>query len=547
MKYIPIPANLWQVTRYAMLIEEQRILLGSWKQGTFVKLAEFGNDTQGQGDIADFFKRHGTKLAGKSLNICVSLIGEDYRFEKTAHLTGKYKTDMIRRKVSQLFRGATYYTYQGQGREDVGRRLDMILFCGILSNDKVQPWVRIVQRYGMHVAGMHQSSLLSCTIAKTIASDLAGNHVISLISDEGTVRHNFFVDGNLRFSRMSKISSAADPAALMHSIRGEIDKTAQYLTSLKIMQQGQRITAHLVCADDLQAPMQQMAAETEGERIRLKCHSAQQLCQTIGAKRPISEYGRDSTPVMHQMLRSLYNPFGSLAPVTAVRYSTARLVAIWACVGVAVWSAWNMGGSGLGMIGGVSEYATDNDDLARQIQNIQSDYDRQRERFQAPPSSLDNMEAAVNLLDRSLVEKINPGKMMHYVGNLLSDNQSLQVDELNWFISNGPATGAAQLAFATGFDVYEVVEINGIVVEGANPERTVAAFASMVDEIGQRPDMAVEVLRQPTLVETGGRLTGDLDISTDVRGQLNEFSERGFAIRIAWQAVDLEDIEEESS
>ena len=202
MKYLPLPPALWIMTRYALVIEEQTVAFVSWRRGSFRKIAQFANDAQGQGEFSDFMKKKSLSYAQKNINICVSLVGEDYRFEKTAHLSGKYKSDMVKRKCEQLFRGAQYFTHQSQGREEIGRRLDMILFCGILSNEKLQPWVRIVQRNNMHVAGVHSLSLLSCSLFSQVVGKKSGVKVLSFVTDEGTARHNFFIDGHLRFSRI---------------------------------------------------------------------------------------------------------------------------------------------------------------------------------------------------------------------------------------------------------------------------------------------------------------------------------------------------------
>ena len=110
----------------------------------------------------------------------------------------------------------------------------------------------------------------------------------------------------------------------MRSVRGEIDKTAQYLSSVKLIKQGVPIEVYFVCSDDFHSSLQQAAAVSEGERIRLISVSASQLCQKIGVKRPISEYGRDSSAIVHQMLRSVFSPFDSLAPVNTVAFSFVR-------------------------------------------------------------------------------------------------------------------------------------------------------------------------------------------------------------------------------
>ena len=535
MKYLPLPPQAWFMTRYALVVEEATVAFVSWKRGTFRKIAQFANDTQGQSEFSDFMKKKGLNYSGKNINICVSLVGEDYRFEKTAHLSGKYKSDMVKRKCEQLFRGAQYFTHQSQGREEIGRRLDMILFCGVLSNEKLQPWVRIVQRHEMHIAGVHSLSLLSCSLFSQLVPKKEGIKVISFVADEGTARHNFFVDGHLRFSRIGRLGGSGQNAEeIMRSVRGEIDKTAQYLSSIKLVKQGAPIEVYFVCSDDFHTSLQQLAAVSEGERIRVISVSASQLSQKVGIKRPISEYGRDSSVIVHQMLRSVFSPLDSLAPVNTVAFSFMRNVVFIGCLVVAGWAGSGILQSGFRMLNGFFSFASENVNLAAEVASERNEYNRLREQFQTPPSSLKNMEAAVNLLDNSLVERINPGKMMRFVGGLLSDNQFLDVQTFDWFLANDPSGQPAPLAFATGLGVYQVADLQGEVFEDTNPELAVELFREMVEQIESRPDMSVIIIAEPELVETGGRLSGELEQATNVHNILNDFSSRAFNFRIIW-------------
>ena len=68
---------------------------------------------------------------GKGFHVLTNIIGEDYRFEKVAHLIGKYKTDFHARRMSQLFRNTSLRFSEVQGREERGRREDWVMFFGL--------------------------------------------------------------------------------------------------------------------------------------------------------------------------------------------------------------------------------------------------------------------------------------------------------------------------------------------------------------------------------------------------------------------------------
>ena len=204
------------------------------------------------------------------------------------------------------------------------------------------------------------------------------------------------------------------------------------------------------------------------------------------------------------------------------------------CLGVAVWSGSGIFQSVFRMMNGFFSFASDNVQLAAEVASERNEYDTLRDQFQTPPSSLKNMEAAVNLLENSIVDRVNPGKMMRFVGGLLSENPSLDVTSFEWFLANDPSGQAASLAFATGLDVYQVVDLKGEVFEDTDPELALEFFEDMIEQIENRPDMSVIISAEPELVEGGGRLSGELERTTDVRSILNDFSSRTFDFRIVW-------------
>ena len=112
---IALPAAAWQFERYALVVTETKITLVRWKKGSFTRLSEFVNDTQGVQDFNLFLKRNVGRFKDQTINILVSVVGEDYRFEKVAHLVGKYRSDMLKRRFQQLFRGTTYHVAVQQG------------------------------------------------------------------------------------------------------------------------------------------------------------------------------------------------------------------------------------------------------------------------------------------------------------------------------------------------------------------------------------------------------------------------------------------------
>ena len=532
---IELPSNLWLFRRYALLVSETKVYLVSWKKGTFRLIGGYVNDTQGLDEFASFVQKNRKLLENKSINVVVNLIGEDYRFEKVAHLVGKFKTDMIRKKYQQLFRGITFSTYLSQGREAIGRRLDLMLFIGILGDEKLSPWIKEIGRVGMALAGVLPSSLVAATINSKIMKDTSGCNVVSYMVEDNFIRHCFYVDGHLRFSRVSRVPPDIRAADLYKILRLEVEKTSTYLTSVKILQQNAKIVVHLVCADDLRQTLDQVVAQSDVDRISVRTISAQGLCNSLGIKRQLIEFGRDSSPILHTALRSLYNPLNTMAPFQMVRYSLARLLAtLVGCVYVG-WTALVLLGVGLDVWDGYNNYSSKNIDLAVRIEDLRKDYQNQVSLFENPPSSPANMSAAVNTLDGLVKSDYGPGKLLLFTSKLLDEAIFVIPKDLEWYISNETGRETGRLAALSGLPVYNILRVAGVLDPESDPEIGVEQFNRMIRIIRARKDMSVTILRAPRLLESGREITGRLDSEVNVRSLLNTYEENSFEILIAWR------------
>ncbi len=531
---ITLPAQAWLFTRYALMVSESKVTFVSWSKGRFTKLGEFVNDTQGLQDFGVFLKRSSSKYDNKAISICTSLVGEDYRFEKVAHLVGKYRTDMLSRKFQQLFRGTTYQVATYQGREPVGRRQDFYLFCGVLSNEKLQPWIRELTRVNMVVAGVHLSSMMSQNILKQVAKETSGVHIVSVFIEDGNIRHNFYIDGSLRFSRLSRVSEDAQPDAIFGSMRSEIEKTIQYLTSIKLVTAGKKVNIHILCPDDILDAMADFAARSQGDRFAVTCFSSRLIASALGIKRPVDEHGRDSSLLLHEMLRGVR--FNQLAPLDQVRYYLARMSAVAVCLLVTGWglaNAYEIGGLTLTTY---NTYTAKSSDLQTEIGELRENYENQVRGFGEPPSTPENMRSAVNVLDNSIDETgQGPGRMLLFISKILAENPAIQLETFDWYISNDKAGPTGSFSFANGRKVYEVVELSGVLDPNANPERAFSQFQGLVDVIQNRADMSLVVKGSPALVEAGGELRLTIEEGTNIRGQLNAYSNNAFNLLVAWE------------
>ena len=150
-----LPNAFWIFKRYGLLVTDDEVVFFSCARGRFEQLGVFSNDAEGVSRFEQEIKANEKKYRGKTFHIVVNVIGEDYRFERVAHLIGKYRNDFHARRCKQFFRGSNLYMSEVHGREELGRREDLVLFYGVLTSQKVEPWVKALQTVDAQIAGAH--------------------------------------------------------------------------------------------------------------------------------------------------------------------------------------------------------------------------------------------------------------------------------------------------------------------------------------------------------------------------------------------------------
>lgn len=532
---LALPAQVWQFKRYALMIGEQSVALAAWKAGKFEKLCEYVNDAQGVADFEVYLKDNRKDFQGKSMAVCVSVVGEDYRYEKVAHLIGKYRSDMLKRKFQQLFRGSTFQMAIHQGREPIGRRQDLFLFCGVLSNDKVQPWIRSVTKFGGNLSGVHLGSLMTDSIMRGLTSDRAGVHVLTFTTKDGNLRHCFYIDGLMRFSRQSKYNENAPVENVHNNIRAEIDKTCNYLVSIKLMQGNAKVAVHVIGPDDLVLPLNELVAQHGEDRISMKAISAREIGAQMGITTPVEEFGRDYSLFLHEMLRSIR--FNQMAPVTQIRFYAIKSVLQAATAAVMLWGAYSLLGISYRALTSYGNLLEQNGDLAQSIARLKENYDNQVRSFGTPPSTTENMRAAVNVLDNIAgdTQGGGPGRMMLYVSKILARFPAVQVSNMRWYLSNAQDSFTGELSFANGQRLYEVIEIQGLLAPGNDAKGAMGDYKGFVDAVTSRADMLITEQDAPALLEANRELEITLEGRQDIRGVLNRLESDKINIIIAWQ------------
>ena len=519
---------------YALMVSDEIVSLVSIQGGTLRRLGVFSNDQAGAERFADVVKSGKFSAEGKNFRILANVIGEDYRTEKVAHLIGKYRTDFHKRRMQKLFRNSPYCFSEVQGRDERGRREDHVLFFGILTEDKITPWVTQILRAGGVVVGVYNAAMVSPQILKELSGNTGGNCLLVTLHEKGLMRQTLFRDKKMRFSRVSKVADAT-AAEVAESLRREMERAIQYMNAQKVpVSDG--INIHFICPSAMVSQLRETVPS--GERIRVAFHDAGAIARSMGVSGSVEELGKDSSLLAHSV--SAFLRLGQMSPFNLVRYYWARTTVMTASLLMAAYGAYNLTAAGGTLATGYFDYSTRNVDLADRANKLQNDYNAEVATIGDPPSSPENMRAVSNVFNALTEVEVSPSPLMYYFSEAYIQNSGVRVDNMRWWVSSEAGGGPEDLAIFNGESIFQTLEVAGMFE--ARPDETYLDVATraekLIDSFADRSDIFVEGVQIPRRELPASRFQGTLDEQYSVDAP----ESREFVIRIIWRQYDQESI-----
>lgn len=532
---IPIPRQLFLRKRYGLLVGDDRVDVISWFRGTIDLLQTYTNDQVGSTEFRNYLNSNRGMFQGRAFHLLLNIVGEDYRYELTPHLYGQYKTNFLNKRKDTLYRGATYTQVVTLGREELGKRQDMTLFLGVLTEDKVGPWVKALQRHDIEIAGIFSQALALHPIVKkfNLGSKYA---VVTIFSGGGSIRQCYFHAGQMRHSRVTKLPPSGDPTLVMKAIASETDRFQHYLVQLKTSR-GVRVEYHVIVPPGELKNFQKTFKEIAGEKSdRYFFYDGEQVARVMGIRRPLVEWGRDSSLAIDSMFTTLR--FKSLAPLNLVRFYWIKLVSTVTVGAAALYAAYAIGGEGLSASRTYFQYYTANQALQSEVAQLRSSYNAQVAAFGEAPSTPENMRAVSNIFTYSSYAQINPAPLLYYVSKAMQDNATMvELESIEWFLTDEQGSlDAKPLAYLSGNELYQVVALRGRFFErsGESLSEVLANVQRFVAGFEEREDVEVTLVRGPKALQSDDQVSGSATSGAKVV-RASELTDLNFEIHVSWR------------
>src|SRR5437763_1058473 len=145
------------MSRHFLYLTNARLVSLETARGQVVTRREFA--VSGAGAVE--FERYIGHMEPKPVHIFTDLAEEDIRMDAIPHVGRRDREAILGRKVAQIFRSTPYRHAEVQGRESEGRRDDRVMYTAITNGEVLRPWLEIIERLHVPLAGIHSMAVVS--------------------------------------------------------------------------------------------------------------------------------------------------------------------------------------------------------------------------------------------------------------------------------------------------------------------------------------------------------------------------------------------------
>ncbi|MBI3527594.1 MAG: hypothetical protein HY067_06450 [Betaproteobacteria bacterium] len=410
-----------------LCVSNDQATVAVWRRRRLLSCTRFENNEGGWIAFGNFLRG----AHGLPIHIIVDTVEEDFRFETLPHIRGRDRTEMVGRKLKQLYRATPYYSYALQERETGKRRDDRYLFAALTNPDLLIPWLRAIEAAGLPVSGIYPLALVSVSLIDRLK--LKHPNLLIITKDNAGLRQTFFKNLKFRISRLTPLRGAADAADQHYA--DEIGNTRMYLDALTVTHVDD--TLEIVILDQNGSLSSLPSAIMRG-RPNVQC-------QYLDIKDIHSRFGipvadlEASTDVLHLHLLGEQAPTLNLAPPhltrTYQRFAAGRWVYAASgatLVGAVIWS-----GANVYQAMGIDQNALA---VQQQTRDYQVKYQQVTAEFPDAPTTADNLRHTVEIAEQIRTGLRTPETMFSIVSHALDASPDIQLQRIEWHYGDSLAS-----------------------------------------------------------------------------------------------------------
>lgn len=457
--------------------------------------------------------------------ILTDMVEEDFRIDSLAHTLGGDRKALLARHVARVYRGTEYRHAQLLGRDPNNHRKDEVLFSGLLNPEFADMWIGAMQHYKVPIAGIYSLPLVSIEMVKRLW-DIKKDVLLITHHRESGLRQSFISGGQLRFSRLTPVPddmAVDDYAQYLHA---EIGKTKRYLSNLHLLS---RDVILEVCVLSGGQRLEGLEAMRDNETLtHYRMVSIADASARIGYRDEHTDYEADELFAFLLAKHHRHNHYASDAQRFHFKMLRARQALAGLCVAASVGGLlW----AGTQVVDGLM-YRQELAKTTELLATAEARYGEVQARLPQTEVAPEDIRLAVAAADQLRQQRYNPHDLLARLGQGLQRQPSLQINQIDWFVSNNRNAKTTTLAgeetqqvTAVEFDeegnpletaraegAYQIGIVQGRVqpFEG-NFSRAHQHIADLLSALRTTPGViAAEALELPLNTATTGRVLGSI-------------------------------------
>jgi len=412
--------------RRVLFLSTHKAAVYHWHKGEMGSSFLFDVNQEGR----ESFERYLRDTPNIPMHILVDVFDEEYKRDSIPHVFGSDRQAILKRKQQRLFHDTSYCYAEVQGREEAGRRDDRIFFSAITNPDVIRPWVVLLDRHKVPLAGINSLPLYTQDILESFTSPSNQILVVSLQSISG-LRQTFFYKNEFRISRLVQMPRYGT-ASYAPYIRDEVEKIIRYLNSLRLTSEDSPLDVYFLLAGEL---LTELGKEyTDSGIVRYHFPDLNDLAEQSGLSRRINTPFSDQYYIYQFLNKPSSNKYADekdrrYSTLRGIRYAMLTIIMV-LIFGSVIWS-------GLNLIDGLTFKQSS---LAAQKKTAfyTERYDIARKRLPETPVEPEDLETAVNIVHTLTDYKSTPADMVKVVSKILDTFPDIRLDGVEWATSTNP-------------------------------------------------------------------------------------------------------------
>jgi len=413
-------------TRRALLVGSDKLGVYHWVNDKVGSSYLFDASAEGQ----EYFGRYLSEVHNDPVYVLLDTAAEEYRLDTIPHVFGSDRKALIERKQDRAYRGTPYLYTEVQGREESGRRDDIIMLSAITNPDVIQPWLKILEEHKVPVAGVVSLPLLLQEF-DNIIPDMPENTLVFSLQSVSGMRQSFFRNKLLKFSRLVKVPRyGTEPYAPI--LTEELEKVIRYINGANIVDVDKPLDIYFFGSQELLAELGK--THINSSMIRYHMFDIGALADNYGYEEQIKTPFSDRY-FIYQLLKHKSKNFYALSKET--RYfqmlkinKSLRFASILLILSGVIWG-------GVNVLEGFTyrqQYRSD----AKKADFYNARYEVAKERIAGLPVEPADLKIVVDTSNMLRTYKADPIDMFKLISKGLDGFPEVQISQIEWAADTNP-------------------------------------------------------------------------------------------------------------